>query len=204
MVSDDYLHYMDFLLNWDILLFQWINGSSLPDPLDFFVVLIRNRYFWIPLYLGVIAWILTRYKASLSSYILLFLFSGIILTDMVSSQVFKKWIQRTRPCNSSAMEHVVKERITCRYSFSFPSSHATNHFAIATLLCGLLKISGRKSWFWYLWAVLISLAQVYVGVHYPLDIIAGALLGIVLMRAYIGLIRTVYEGHAELEPILAV
>ena len=202
MIADHYLQPMDFILSWDLWLFRWINGLNFPEPLEFLIILIRNRYLWLPVYLALITWVLTKHTSFVSSYLLLFLFSGVIIADITSSQVFKKWIERTRPCNEVGLEPHITERITCRYSYSFPSSHATNHFAIATLLYGLFGHRHRRWMMWYLWATMISLAQVYVGVHYPLDIVGGAILGVLLMRAFLALIRYIYGNHEELQVVL--
>lgn len=202
MISDHYLQYMDLILSWDVSLFRWINGLNFPEQLEFLIILLRNRYLWLPVYLGLITWVLTRYSSSASSYILLFLFSGVILADISSSQVFKKWIERTRPCNEISLDNHITERITCRYSYSFPSSHATNHFAIATLLFGLFGHRHRRWLLWFVWAVVISLAQVFVGVHYPLDILGGAILGVLLIRAFLAVIRYIYGDNEELRGLL--
>lgn len=72
-------------------------------------------------------------------------------------------------------------RVNCGSGFSFPSAHAANHFCLAAFLLSIFGyFLGRWKYMWWLWAILISLAQVYVGVHYPLDILGGAILGIIV------------------------
>lgn len=184
---------MEFLLQWDYDLFHWINSDLYSEHLAVFMALLRNRYVWVPLYVAIITWIITRNNIRTAYFLVIYLLIGVLLTDMISSQVFKKNIQRTRPCNEQRLELPVNVSATCRYSYSFPSSHATNHFGLATLLIGLFDKFKSMPWkvILYAWAGVISFAQIYVGLHYPLDIIGGALLGILLMRLFIGLIEKV-------------
>jgi undecaprenyl-diphosphatase len=79
------------------------------------------------------------------------------------------------------MDPPVIERVSCGSGYSFTSSHATNHFCIAAFLVSVFGTYMRKwKYVWWAWASLISIAQVYVGVHYPLDIIGGGLLGTII------------------------
>ena len=109
------------------------------------------------------------------------------IADLTSSRLVKKSFQRLRPCNEIGLENSLNERIGCGKSYSFTSSHATNHFALSMFL--ILLLGTRFKWIkipLFLWAVSIAFAQVYVGVHYPSDVLAGALLGSLL--AYLGMI----------------
>ncbi|MBT8218336.1 MAG: phosphatase PAP2 family protein [Bacteroidia bacterium] len=99
-------------------------------------------------------------------------------SDYISSRVVKNNVQRIRPCNDNNVKYQMILRVPCGSGYSFTSSHATNHFAVASILVMLLsRIWGWVRWPLYLWAASIAFAQVYVGVHYPLDVIFGALLG---------------------------
>ena len=184
---------MDFLLQWDYDLFHWINSDLYSARGAVIMALLRNRYVWVPLYVAIVTWIITRNNIRIAYFLVIYLLIGVLITDMVSSQVFKKNIQRTRPCNEQRLELPVNVNATCRYSYSFPSSHASNHFGLVTLLIGLFNRFKTLPWkaIFYAWAGIISFAQVYVGLHYPLDIIGGALLGIVLMRLFLNLLEIV-------------
>ena len=119
---------------------------------------------------------------------------GILITfamgDLIASKIIKPSVQRIRPCNEVNLANDVIKRVPCGSGYSFPSAHATNHFAIALFLIGVFY----RKWkpilpFGLVWAASIAFAQVYVGVHYPIDIFIGALLG-----TTIGLITsTVYK-----------
>jgi undecaprenyl-diphosphatase len=169
----------EFLNEVDRVLFEFFNGKLHNAFLDWLMPIISNAKTWIPLYIGLLVYMIYRYKK------LFFIpFIGVLLSfglsDSISAKVFKPMFERTRPCN----ETTVKSRVIgveCRNSFGFPSSHASNHFAIAvfmTVLIGTRKRIGLG--FWMIWAGLISYSRVYVGVHYPFDILGGAVLGILI------------------------
>lgn len=102
------------------------------------------------------------------------------LCDMTSSNLFKEVFQRLRPCRDPDFLYNVRLVVDrCGGNFSFTSNHAANHFGMATFIMVTLR-SYFKRWVWfaYLWAALIGYAQVYVGVHYPLDILGGAVIGV--------------------------
>jgi undecaprenyl-diphosphatase len=114
---------------------------------------------------------------SKSIWWLLFFFLAPALGDLISSGLIKNSLFRIRPCNDTFLQ----ARFLLSYkpqSSSFTSSHATNHFAIATFTFYSLSVYPR---FWrslmFVWATLICYAQVYVGAHYPLDVLAGGLIG---------------------------
>jgi undecaprenyl-diphosphatase len=103
----------------------------------------------------------------------------ILLSDQISSSVVKPLFARLRPCNDPDLSTQVRLLLDgCGAGYSFTSSHATNHFALAIFLTVTLRQwIGKYTWVLYLWAASIGYAQVYAGVHYPFDILAGALLG---------------------------
>jgi len=167
------------LSNFDVDAFYWIN-SELSNPVfDLVLPWLRNKYTWIPFYIFLIV-ALPYYFKKKGIYMVAFIILTIGIADLTSNYGFKKNVQRLRPCNAELTIPVV-ERVPCGSGYSFTSSHATNHFAMATFLWLLFRDKGR----WvgrilYLWAFSISFSQVYVGVHYPVDVICGALLGTAL------------------------
>lgn len=111
-------------------------------------------------------------------FIVLFLALTAGTADFVSNSIFKKNVQRLRPCRALDSSEVVV-RVHCGSGYSFTSNHAANHFAISWFLIFLLPAGMRRLKAGVAsWAIVIAFAQVYVGVHYPLDVICGALLGI--------------------------
>lgn len=168
---------VEILLHWDAAFFQFIN-SSLSNPiLDALLPLFREKWFWMPVYLFVAAFALLNYKKR-GWFIMLGLILSVGLADYTSSTLVKKNVQRLRPCNDPEMFQKLELKVPCGGGYSFTSSHAANHFAAAIFLIGVF--GGLARWVRpvaLLWAGLIGFAQVYVGVHYPGDILGGAALG---------------------------
>jgi undecaprenyl-diphosphatase len=149
--------------------------------LDFILTAVRNKFLWIPLYVLVLSWILFNLSVKQWAFTFLFVALAIFASDTISSEVIKKQIKRPRPCAEMTMEPPAIQRIHCGGGYSFTSSHATNHFCIAAFMVILFGGYMRRwKYLWWGWAALISLAQVYVGVHYPLDVFFGGLLGIMI------------------------
>ena len=161
---------MDILQNIDHTIFQWINQGISNVFFDYFFPLIRERFVWLPLYLFLIAFFIFNFKKK-GIVILFFAFLSVGIADFTSSSIIKPGIERLRPCNDIESNPQMILRVQCGSGYSFPSSHASNHFAIGTFLFFIfLTISKKFSYFFIVWAFLISIAQVYVGVHYPFDI----------------------------------
>jgi len=171
----------EFIQNIDEQLFFLINQKWGNNFFDAILPPIRDRLFWVPLYILITILIIWKFK---KKGVLLILLLGLnfAISDQLSSSVIKPAVGRIRPCNDENLKEKVFLRIDrCGVGKSFTSSHATNTFAFAVLcilffrkrIRGLIPIA-------LFWAFSISYAQVYVGVHYPLDILAGGLLGTII------------------------
>ena len=164
----------------DQQLFLWLNGLH-ADWLDPVMVSITAMWVWIPLYALLLFMVFKQYGKR-GWWILLAVVLVILCTDQLSAHVCKPLFHRLRPCFNPDLEglvHLPKGLPGGRYGFV--SSHAANTFGIAAFLTAVL----RKRWRWigwvlYFWAFLSSYSRIYVGVHYPGDILAGAILGILI------------------------
>ena len=165
------------LIKIDHQIFEAINTGCSNAFFDWLMPVIRNKLTWIPLYLLIIGFALKTYKIK-GFYLILFFAATVGLADFISSSVIKPMINRTRPCNDIEIQNHVISRVPCGSGKSFPSSHATDHFSIAIFL---IMVFAKKWKFvlptFLIWAFLICFAQIYVGVHFPIDILFGAMLG---------------------------
>jgi membrane-associated phospholipid phosphatase len=147
---------------------------------DWLMPYLRNPKVWIPLYIFIIFISIKTYKKQ--GYFLIFMLLVTFgIADFTSATLIKKNVKRIRPCNEITLRTQIIHRVPCGSGYSFPSAHATNHFALAIFLIGAFYHRWKPVLPWALfWATSISFAQVYVGVHYPIDVISGALLGTVI------------------------
>lgn len=147
------------------------------DVFDAIIPWLREPVFWAPLYLFIIGFCLFNFGKK-GYFLIVFLILTAGTADFISNTVIKKNVERLRPCRALGEDEVII-RVHCGSGYSFTSNHAANHFAISWYLIFLLPI-GRRLLKWGLgfWAFAVAFAQVYVGVHYPLDVISGALLGV--------------------------
>ena len=182
---------MSDLLELDYIVIHWVNTEWTNPLLDTIMPLLRKEIFWSPLYVFLIAFSFINFGKK-AYWFVLFALLTVGTTDYISSHVVKKSVQRIRPCNSIHDFEVI-ERVRCGNGFSFTSSHATNHFGLATFLFSTIGTLFRRRRGWlFVWAGSISIAQVYVGVHYPLDIIGGTILGLLIGKLWAMLYRKYY------------
>ncbi len=177
---------MNFIENLDHQIFFFINNTCHVRWLDALAPYYRSAFFWIPLYVFFISFIIINFGKKGVIY-LLALALTVGVADTASSKIVKKTVQRIRPCHNITLKDNIKLLVRCGGGFSFTSSHATNHFAVAAFIIFTLlanpnqkpdsktrKILRGSLWFW---AGSIAFGQVYVGVHFPSDVIFGAILG---------------------------
>ena len=168
---------LEHLLQLDRHLFYFVNHDLTNPFFDWLMPLLRNARFWIPLYLFIIIFCLWKYKKTGAIIIILLALSA-GTADFTSASIIKYNVKRLRPCRDPIVSRTDITRVPCGTGYSFPSTHATDHFAMAAFLGLVFARKWRWIWLWaILWACSISFAQVYVGVHFPVDVLAGALYG---------------------------
>lgn len=173
---------LDWLLHIDRQVFFQINHCMSNMVFDWMMPLMRNKYFWIPLYVLIAGLIIRKHRYQ-AIYVLGFALLSLLLADQISAHIIKPWVQRLRPCNDPDISALVHLRVACGSGFSFVSSHATNHFALAAYFISVFARPSNRFYitlFFLIWAGLISFAQVYVGVHFPFDVLTGAALGLII------------------------
>ncbi|HYF31139.1 MAG TPA: phosphatase PAP2 family protein [Chitinophagaceae bacterium] len=172
-----HLNALDRVMQWDRQLFALINDRGSASFLDMVLPFLRESQLWVPFYLFMILFMTINFKKMGWWWVLAFVLTA-ALADIISSHIIKENIMRMRPCRDPLLSAEVIFRVNyCPKSSSFTSSHATSHFALSMFIWRTLR---RVSKWWgmiFLWAFAICYTQVYVGVHYPLDVICGGLLG---------------------------
>lgn len=170
----------DLFVQMDFSMWYKLHAEWRSPLLDTVMPFLRNQFFWVPLYLFLAVYMLSNYNRKGLFWCVLFILC-FAFGDFISAHMIKPFFHRLRPCNDPRLAtalHLIVER---SYGYSFPSSHATNHFAMGTFMAATL---GRTSkWVVFaalLWALVVAYAQVYVGVHFPMDVICGGLLGTVI------------------------
>ncbi|HEY4706014.1 MAG TPA: phosphatase PAP2 family protein [Thermodesulfobacteriota bacterium] len=163
---------MDAITRFDIELFRLINSVWTSPFLDSFMVYVTSKMNFLGAIIvaAVLIWILGKRQDRLGLVILV----AVVLLSDFASNTFKHLFERIRPC--SAFEGV-RLLVGCGGSFSMPSGHATNIFA------AMVFLSARYRRFWPAFifiAFVVAYSRVYVGVHFPSDVIAGAFLGSVI------------------------
>ena len=190
---------IDQLTTLDNEILLLVNGAH-SEGLDQFMSIVSEKWTWVPFYILALLglWKALGQKAFWISLPVIALMIG--LSDWGSVNFFKEQFQRYRPCHNDELKelvHLVDGK--CGGLYGFVSSHAANHFAIAMFLFSTLG----RSWSWVkptvvVWACLIALSRVYLGVHYPSDVAIGGLYGILVgMLAAVVLDRMVLRRNLK-------
>ena len=178
VIQSIFLNLLHWLKQWDTYFFLKINRSYTNPYLDFIYPWYRDSITWIPFYVFMLIFMLVNFGKKTWGW-LWFAILTIIISDQSSSTFVKNFFSRPRPCRDEFLQFKVRLLLdSCSGGYSFTSSHATNHFAIAMFFSQTLKpFIGKWHQLFFVWAASIAYGQVYVGVHYPLDIICGTILG---------------------------
>ncbi|RNL54556.1 phosphatase PAP2 family protein [Pedobacter jejuensis] len=168
---------IESIQQFDVELFLKIHRGLSNGFFDWLMPLLRNRFFWSPLYLFIVVFCIKQYKKQ-GLYIIGMIIFTFAVSDFMASKVVKPFVSRVRPCNDFSLANFIINRVPCGSGLSFPSAHATNHFGIAVFLICIFYSRWKPILpIGIFWAASVSFAQVYVGVHYPIDVTAGAVLG---------------------------
>lgn len=165
---------IDYLIQLDTQLFLALNGAHSPfwDSVMYFA---SGKLSWLLLYLVIIFFIAREHKWKTFWWLLAIAFV-VLLADQISVQAFKNVFQRLRPCHNSDLSEFIHVVGGCGGKYGFISSHAANTFGVAVFLSFLFN----RKWVTLgllVWAAFVSYSRIYLGVHYPGDVLAGAIVG---------------------------
>lgn len=173
---------MEYLLELDKEFFLYLNGfyTAWLDPI---MVIVSEKITWIPLYLFLLYLVVKNYSND-GWLVLIGIVLAITLADQICSSVMKPYFARLRPSHDPALENMVHLVNGYKGSkFGFASSHAANTFGIATFF--FLLFDKKRKWIilLFFWAIVVAYSRIYLGVHYPGDILAGWLVGVLAALA---------------------
>jgi undecaprenyl-diphosphatase len=188
---------IEYLQKLDVRLFLFLNAQNSPF-FDKFMWFVSGRIEWLPLYLLLTFWLFYRFR---KKGWLLFALTLIVfaLTDAGSVHLFKNVFERLRPCRNpdlQGMVHLVNGY--CGGLYGFISSHAANTFGLAVFM----SLVFRDKWFvvsMVIWAAVVSYSRIYLGVHYPLGVLCGAIWGVMMAAGiYFGYEKFTAKGSTNM------
>ena len=167
---------LEKILCLDTKLFIYLNGLGSETYYGLWLFITKQSN-WIPLFLLMGYVVFKKLGAKQTLYLLLFVAALLTLTDQITN-VFKNGFQRLRPCNNPEINSFIRV-VQIRNSFGFFSGHAANTMAVATFLYLNFKRQIKYLGFLFLWPLVFAYSRIYLGLHYPLDIIMGYLCGFI-------------------------
>lgn len=179
---------METLQYIDQEIFRLLNGWHSPF-FDQIMAVITGRKTWIPFYFLIVFLLFRSLGWKKGGLVVLMLIAAVGLADYVTSGLMKPGFGRLRPCHNLTMTSWVHMPTGCGGKFGFASSHAANTFALAT---GLSLVFSQKRWVFltmFSWAIIVSYSRIYVGVHYPGDVLVGAVIGIFISLLLYNLLK---------------
>lgn len=182
---------VEYLDSLDKTLLLWLNGFHTPY-FDNFMFLVSDKVVWIPLYMAIFAAMAMRFGMSKKLLAAIGVFAlTIAIADSLCAEVIRPIVCRPRPSREDSgiamLVHIVNGQRGGHYGY--PSCHGANSFALAIALSLIMRLR-RIVLFIYAWAIVHSYSRIYLGVHYPGDILTGAIIGTVVAAAvYYGMSR---------------
>ena len=187
---------METIIQIDQALFLLLNSWH-NTYMDLVMSIITNTWAWVPVLVPILIYLTWKRGIAQTLWVLGGIICCVILGENLASTVLKPLVGRLRPCHDESLSFLVHTVVGCGGKHAWPSAHATNTFMLTSFVTLLLKLKLQHGLFWILctYAVLVSYSRIYVGVHYPLDVLSGAVIGF-------GVAYIVYRGMIFVRPEL--
>ncbi|RTE52660.1 phosphatase PAP2 family protein [Arenibacter aquaticus] len=166
---------LDRLLQWDRDVFIYLNSLGIENH-DVFWSTITNFSTWIPLFILFVVLVFRKYPKGEALWVLGTVLFTLIFVAMFTG-IVKEWVARLRPNNTEEINTLIRI-LKSPSGYSFFSGHASSSFSITTAFFLFLKDKFKWSWLFFIWPLMFATSRIYVGVHYPLDLLVGAGVGI--------------------------
>lgn len=183
----------------DKTLFLYLN-SMYSDTSDQVWMFITNIPTWIPLYVFILAVFIIVFKKD-SFYLIIGLLLVVLFSDQFTSGFMKPFFARSRPCHDPEIGHLVHLAKSCGGQFGFASGHSANSFGIAMFVWLVFRSYWKWTWLIFLWASSVAYSRIAIGVHYPADIITGAIIGILFGYFVFQMMNEIFF-RIKLEPLI--
>lgn len=168
----------DFFQSIDTTLFFFFNRDLANPFFDFLMPFITNRKTWYPVWLITIIVLIWK-GGKRGRWAVFITLLAVALADPLVSRILKPFFERMRPCNALENVHLLVRKSR---AYSMPSAHAANFFAVATVFSYFYR---KYQWIFWTLASLVAYSRIAVGVHYPFDVLTGALIGVALSTIWI-------------------
>lgn len=168
---------LEKILSFDTELFIFLNGLG-SEKYDGFWLTITNQTSWIPFFVFLLYLIFKKLGIKQTLVLIVFVAILVLVADQTSN-AFKIGFQRLRPCSNPEINTFIRV-VKSSDTFSFFSGHAANSMGVATFLYLIFKKDYNYFWLVFLWPLIFAYSRIYLGLHYPIDIIFGYLCGAIL------------------------
>lgn len=171
------MSFIEYILRKDRELLVFFNALG-NEKWDFFWLNLTNKYIWIPLYV-LLLFLFFKYYGWKKALFTVFIIALLVTFTDQSVNLIKEITQRIRPNNDDTIKNLIRV-VKNSSDFSFVSGHAANSFAVSIFVILNLKNYFKSIYFLLIWPLLFAYSRIYLGVHYPLDVLSGAFIGILI------------------------
>lgn len=185
---------IEFITSLDNQILLFFNGNHTPF-LDELMTIVTGKWIWIPFYILLIDLLFKRVGPQKGTMVLVAVALAILMTDQICASVIRPIIGRLRPCSpdNPIYQYITIVNDIHPKSYSWPSCHAANTFALSTLLSIVFR-SKTFTFSIFTWAILVSVSRIYLGAHYPTDILCGAAFGCFFGYLALVIVNTLSES----------